>query len=130
MKRSLVGEGMARFQVRPAEPNRVVSRLSGGNAQKVLLARAASANPKIMLLDQPTAGVDLGAKAETNRQIKALAIEGTAVLLTSDDLDELLDLSDRISIMIGGALSAPRPATDFDRSTLLAGISRSVERLS
>jgi ABC-type sugar transport system ATPase subunit len=125
-----IREGMARFQVRPAEPDRLVSKLSGGNAQKVLLARAASANPKIMLLDQPTAGVDVGAKAETNRQIKALATEGTAVLLISDDLDELLDLSDRISIMIGGTLSAPRPATDFDRTTLLAGISRSVERLS
>jgi ABC-type sugar transport system ATPase subunit len=82
-----------------------------------------------MLLDQPTAGVDVGAKAETNRQIKALATEGTTVLLISDDLDELLDLSDRISIMIGGTLSAPRPAADFDRSTLLAGISRSAERL-
>jgi ABC-type sugar transport system ATPase subunit len=125
-----IQEGMARFQVRPAEPGRLVSKLSGGNAQKVLLARAASANPKIMLLDQPTAGVDVGAKAETNRQIKALATEGTTVLLISDDLDELLDLSDRISIMIGGTLSAPRPATDFDRTTLLAGISRSVERLS
>jgi ABC-type sugar transport system ATPase subunit len=128
LRNQAVRQGIERFRVLPPDPNRQVGQLSGGNAQKVLLARAALARPRIMLLDQPTAGVDIGAKAETNLQIKALAAEGTAVMVISDDLDELLDLSDRIAIMTGGVLSAARPASEFNRSTLLAAISRNAER--
>jgi ABC-type sugar transport system ATPase subunit len=127
LRSQAVRQGIERFRVLPPDPNRQVGQLSGGNAQKVLLARAALARPRIMLLDQPTAGVDIGAKAETNLQIKALAAEGTAVMVISDDLDELLDLSDRITIMTGGVLSAARLASEFDRSTLLAAISRNAE---
>lgn len=122
----LVQDAIRRFQVRPADSTKVVSRLSGGNAQKVLLARAAVTRPRVLLLDQPTAGVDIGAKIETIHQIKSLAAQGTAIVLVSDDLDELLDLSDRISVMGRGKLSPPRPAGDFDRPSLLAAISRSM----
>ena len=116
------------FRILPKDPGRPVGHLSGGNAQKVLMARAALAKPKVLLLDQPTAGVDIGAKSETHRQIRALADTGTAVLLISDDLDELLSLSDRIAVMTEGALGAVVDTTNFNRSTLLAAISQNVEK--
>jgi ABC-type sugar transport system ATPase subunit len=101
--------------------------LSGGNAQKGLLARAASASPRVLILDQPTAGVDVGAKTELHNQIKRLAAEGSAILLISDDLDELLELADRIAIVSGGSVSNIVSKQGLDRGGLLAAISRNAE---
>jgi ABC-type sugar transport system ATPase subunit len=126
---SAVAQAIDRFRILPPNPRRIVGELSGGNAQKVLLARAAISHPSVLILDQPTAGVDVGAKAETNRQIKRMVAEGAAVLLISDDLDELLDLSNRIAVMSAGVISAVLPASSLDRHALLAAISRSAENL-
>ena len=122
-----VRQAIERFRITPPDPARIVGQLSGGNAQKVLLARAVMTSPAVLILDQPTAGVDIGAKAETHRQIRNIVAEGTSVLLISDDLDELLDLSDRIAIIAGGAITSIRPATAFDRPGLLEAISRNAE---
>jgi ABC-type sugar transport system ATPase subunit len=102
----IVSQAIERFRILPPNPSRIVGELSGGNAQKVLLARAAIARPSFLVLDQPTAGVDVGAKAETTRQIKGMVAEGMSVLLISDDLDELLELSDRIGVMTSGTLTS------------------------
>jgi ABC-type sugar transport system ATPase subunit len=126
LARHVIEQAIDRFRILPKDPARPVGQLSGGNAQKVLMARAALAKPKVLLLDQPTAGVDIGAKSETHRQIRALAETGAAVLLISDDLDELLGLSDRIAVMMEGALGPAVEAASFNRSTLLAAISRNV----
>jgi ribose transport system ATP-binding protein len=122
-----VRQAIERFRIVPPDASRIVGQLSGGNAQKVLLARAVTASPKVLILDQPTAGVDVGAKAETHRQIRRIVADGTSVLLICDDLDELLDLSDRIAIVTSGVVSSIRPATAFDRPGLLAAISRTSE---
>jgi ABC-type sugar transport system ATPase subunit len=127
-QRTLVAEMLQRFRILPADPARAVGTLSGGNAQKVLLARAVAARPRVLLLDQPTAGVDVGAKAELHRQIQALAAEGAAILLISDDLDEMLELSDRILVMTQGAVTDALPTQRADRAALLAAISRGAER--
>ncbi len=124
----VVAEAIRRFRILPPNPRRLVSELSGGNAQKVLLARAAIATPSVMILDQPTAGVDVGAKVETTRQIRRMVGEGAAVLLISDDLDELLELSDRIAVMTAGSVTAVLPAKSLDRPGLLAAISRNADR--
>lgn len=123
----VIEDAIERFRILPKDPARPVGQLSGGNAQKVLMARAALAKPKVLLLDQPTAGVDIGAKSETHRQIRALAAMGAAVLLISDDLDELLGLADRIAVMTEGAMGPAVDAASFNRSTLLAAISRNIE---
>ncbi|GAA2216500.1 sugar ABC transporter ATP-binding protein [Nonomuraea monospora] len=123
-RRRLVADAVKRFQVRPADSGRIVDTLSGGNAQKVLLARAASAGPKVLLLDQPTAGVDVGAKAEIARQIERLARDGVAVVLISDDLDELLALTSRLLVMHTGAVTTTLNTADVDRPGLLSAISR------
>ena len=120
----LARAAIGRFRIMPPDPEKIVGKLSGGNAQKVLLARAALAGPRVLILDQPTAGVDTGAKMELHRQIRAIAAEGVAVLLISDDLDEILDLSNRIAIMAGGSIVSVTAAGTIDRPGLLAAISR------
>ena len=84
--------------------------LSGGNQQKVVLARWLATEPKVLILDEPTQGVDVGAKAEIHKIIRRLAAEGIAVILISSDLPEILGMSDRIGVMRAGTLS-----TIFDR---------------
>jgi len=113
-----------RFAVRPPDRNKPAGKLSGGNAQKVLLARAVASKPKVMLLDQPTAGVDIGAKAELHNQIRLLAGEGAGILVISDDLDELIDLSDRIVVLTAGKVNGTFAADELTRASLLAAMSR------
>lgn len=122
-RRALVQDLIQRFRIRPPDPTRPVGTLSGGNAQKVLLARAVAAKPRAVILDQPTAGVDIGAKAELHKLVMLAAEEGAAVILISDDLDELLGLSDRIVVMTEGRPRVPVPREGLDRASLLAAIS-------
>ncbi len=82
-----------------------VGALSGGNQQKVALSRWLAANPKVLILDEPTQGVDVGAKSEIHRIIRQLAKQGLAVIMISSDLPEILGMSDRIGVMRGGTLT-------------------------
>jgi ABC-type sugar transport system ATPase subunit len=113
-----------RFAIRPPARKKIVGQLSGGNAQKVLLARAVASRPKVMILDQPTAGVDIGAKSELHNQIRLAAQQGAGILVISDDLDELLDLSDRIMVMTAGTMSGSFRKAELTRASLLATMSR------
>jgi ABC-type sugar transport system ATPase subunit len=117
---TLVRSLVERLRITPSDPNRTVQTLSGGNQQKVLMARAFGAGARVLILDQPTAGVDVGAKAEQYEHIRTVTGEGVGVMVISDDLDELLLLSDRILIMHGGGPVAVLPAASIDRETLLA----------
>jgi rhamnose transport system ATP-binding protein len=83
-----------------------VGNLSGGNQQKVALARWLAANPAILILDEPTQGVDVGAKAEIHRLMCELAGRGLAILMISSELPEVLGMSDRIAVMHGGTIVA------------------------
>ncbi len=116
----LVREQVLRLRITPSDPQRTVSTLSGGNQQKVLMARAFAAGASVLILDQPTAGVDVGAKAELYEHIRTVTGDGRAVIVISDDLDELLLLSNRILIMHGGRPVSILPAASIDRETLLA----------
>lgn len=101
----------------PAQP---VAELSGGNQQKVLFARAMAANPRLLLLDEPTRGVDVGAKFDIYTLIRAAAAQGTAVILVSSDLPELIGLSDRIAILTAGRITTTLPAEGLSEAALLA----------
>jgi ABC-type sugar transport system ATPase subunit len=119
-RRTMVAEQIDRVGIVPSDPQRTVSTLSGGNQQKVLMARAFAAGAQVLILDQPTAGVDVGAKAELYEHIRRYATEGRGVVLISDDLDELLLLSNRILVLHGGRAVAVLPSDTIDRETLLA----------
>jgi ribose transport system ATP-binding protein len=93
---------MKRLRIKASGPDQKVSDLSGGNQQKVLLARWLCLNPKALLLDEPTRGIDVGAKAEVQGLIDELAADGLGVLLISSDLEELIEGSDRVVVLKDG----------------------------
>jgi galactofuranose transport system ATP-binding protein len=95
---------MERLRIKAASPEQKVSELSGGNQQKVLLARWLATGPKILLLDEPTRGIDVGAKAEVQALIDELAREGLGVLLISSELEELIDGADRVVVLRDGSV--------------------------
>ncbi|MGW8426239.1 sugar ABC transporter ATP-binding protein [Peribacillus simplex] len=92
------------FKIRVAASNQEVSNLSGGNQQKIIIARWLSISPKVLLLDEPTRGVDIGAKTEIHKIISELAEKGLAVLMISSELPEVIGMSDRILVMSEGRL--------------------------
>jgi ABC-type sugar transport system ATPase subunit len=107
------------LDINPPQPRRMASALSGGNQQKVLLGKWLSACPKVLILDEPTRGVDVGAKVTIHRAIAELADAGTCVILISGDLPELVGLSDRILIMRGGHLIGQLPRGQADETSVL-----------
>lgn len=98
-----------------AEPDDPIQSLSGGNIQKVLLARILSRNPKVIVIAQPTRGLDVGATRDIRRILAAQRNLGAAIVLVSEDLDELLELSDRIVVMFEGRILAEFNSSEFDR---------------
>jgi ABC-type sugar transport system ATPase subunit len=116
-ERRFVDQMMAKVQVRAFGRKQVVATLSGGNQQKVALAKWLSTQSRIFILDEPTVGIDVGAKSEIYQLIAALAREGAACLLVSSDIPEILSLSSRVIVMrkgrIGGELD-PRTASEED----------------
>jgi len=101
-------------------PSAPVSQLSGGNQQKVLLARWLLLNPGILFLDDPTRGIDIGAKQDIYRLIEELAAEGKAILLVSSELSELLRCSDRILVLNEGHVTARYDARDATQEMIMS----------
>ena len=94
--------GIRQFDVRPPRPELAVGALSGGNQQKVVLAKEVLGEPRLLLLDEPTRGVDVGAKGEIYARVRALAAQGLAVLIASSEMPELLGLCDRLVVLRRG----------------------------
>jgi ABC-type sugar transport system ATPase subunit len=106
--------------LRPPEIQREVGQYSGGNQQKVVIAKWLGRKPKLIILDEPTRGVDVGAKAEIHRLVRELADEGAAVLVVSSDLPELLELSDVIHVVRDGRIQGTLPRAEADEKTVMS----------
>jgi L-arabinose transport system ATP-binding protein len=104
-ERQIAGEQSRRMRVKTPSLDQLVSKLSGGNQQKVVLGRWLSRAPRVLILDEPTRGIDVGAKAEIYQLIAQLAAEGMALLVISSEMPELIGLSDRILVMAGGRIA-------------------------
>jgi simple sugar transport system ATP-binding protein len=98
-REDLVNRYIKALDIRPADPDRAVGALSGGNQQKVLLARWLITQPKLLILDEPTRGIDVGAKAEIQKLVVSLSDEGMAVVYISAELEEVLRLSHTIGVL-------------------------------
>jgi ABC-type sugar transport system ATPase subunit len=98
-------DAISKFQIRASSIEQLVSRLSGGNQQKVLFAKWLARNPKVLIADEPTRGIDVGAKAEVHALLRKLANEGAAVLMISSELPEIMGMSDRIAVMREGKIA-------------------------
>ena len=121
-ERRIAAEFADRLRIRTPSLDAAVSNLSGGNQQKVVLGRWLARRPKVLILDEPTRGIDVGAKAEIYRLIAELAGEGMALLVISSEMPELLGMADRILVMAGGRLVAEldREAANEERILSLA----------
>jgi rhamnose transport system ATP-binding protein len=106
MEESIASRYADRFRVRMTGVDQLVSALSGGNQQKVVIAKWLATQPRILILDEPTRGIDIGAKVEVHRIISELAAAGLGILLISSDLPEVLAMSDRILVMHEGRITA------------------------
>lgn len=105
------GEMISNLRVKCAGPNQIISNLSGGNQQKVIIGKWMLNEPKIYLMDEPTRGIDVGAKHDIYELMKELTDSGASVIFVSSELPELLGVSDRIMVMANGTITG-----EVDRS--------------
>ena len=118
-ERRAASEQIEALHLSPPDPSRVTRTLSGGNQQKVMLARWLVHGCSVLLLDEPTRGVDVGARAEIYRLIRRLATAGSAIVLVSSELEEVLELSDQVLVLADGRVVHQGPATDIDEHRIL-----------
>jgi putative xylitol transport system ATP-binding protein len=114
-----VAEQIKRFSIKVASPEQPVQRLSGGNQQKVVLARCLDASPRILICDEPTRGVDEGAKREIYAFLSAFAAEGNSVLMISSEIPEILGNSDRIIVFRRGRIAGELPGSEATQEALV-----------
>jgi simple sugar transport system ATP-binding protein len=111
--RRLAEAAIRDYDIRCPGPDAPIRLLSGGNIQKVILARVFERAPRVVLASQPTRGLDIGAAAEVHRRLLDARQRGVGIVLISEDLDELLALSDRIAVMVAGRLGTPHRVEDL-----------------
>src|ERR687890_726050 len=116
----LVERFMERLGIKASSPDQPVGELSGGNQQKVMLARWLCLNPKVLILDEPTRGVDVGAKAEVQRLIDELAEDGLGVIMISSELEEVVEGSDRVVVLKNGAVVGMLTGDELNEGRLMA----------
>jgi ABC-type sugar transport system ATPase subunit len=109
-----------RMRIRASNPAQLISQLSGGNQQKVLLGRALAPGGRLLVLNEPTRGVDIGAKAEIHQLVNELTASGVAVLMVSSDLPELIGMSDRIVVLSQGEVVGRLEGTDRTEENVIA----------
>jgi ribose transport system ATP-binding protein/inositol transport system ATP-binding protein len=118
-EQEIVKHGVESMAVKTPSVNQRVINLSGGNQQKVVLAKWLATIPKILIMDEPTRGIDVGAKAEIYRTINDLAAQGIAIIMVSSELNEVINMSDRLAIMWEGSIAAILEKEDFSQDRIL-----------
>ena len=118
-ERAAAAEVADSLELRPRDVGRPVGTLSGGNQQKVVVGRWLLGGTRLLLLDEPTRGVDVGARAELYQLVHALAERGVGVLLVSSEVPEVLGLADRVLVMREGRVVHQAAAADLDEATVL-----------
>ncbi|WP_118134487.1 sugar ABC transporter ATP-binding protein [Oceanicella sp. SM1341] len=119
-EKGAVGDFVRRLAIKIASDEHPVGSLSGGNQQKVVIGKALMTRPKVLLMDEPSRGIDIGAKAEVFRTMRKLAAEGLGILFVTSDLDEVMSLSDRIIVMSDGRITGEFPREEATETRLVA----------
>jgi len=119
-RKTLAERAIRDLAIKTTSPETPVGRLSGGNQQKVVIARWLASKPKVLILDEPTRGVDVGARAEIHRLIRKLAAEGMAVLVISSEPEELPDMCDRALVMAEGRIVGELAREELTRQRIIA----------
>jgi len=118
-ERHVAEEQIASLQIKTPDAETRVVNLSGGNQQKVVLGKWLSMTPKVMILDEPTRGIDVGAKAEIYRLMRELAARGTVILMISSDMEEVLHVSDRVAVMHEGEITGVLDRADCTEENIM-----------
>ncbi len=118
-ERALVADRLARFQVKTATQGSLPGSLSGGNQQKLLIARWMGEGTRVLLLDEPTRGIDVGTKAEVYKLIRAAAAQGDAIVLITSEMTELLALSDRVMVLADGCVAGELAGNEMTQRNVL-----------
>ncbi|UTJ45492.1 sugar ABC transporter ATP-binding protein [Atlantibacter subterranea] len=116
----VVATTIGNLSIKVSSPEVEIQALSGGNQQKVVIGRSLLTNPKLLLLDEPTRGIDVGAKADVFRMMVQLSEQGIAVVFSTSDLKEIMAVSDRILVMSGGKVTADIPRENAEESALVS----------
>ncbi|MDR1711610.1 MAG: sugar ABC transporter ATP-binding protein [Propionibacteriaceae bacterium] len=119
-ERQIVSDAIAELDVKTPSMNQQVRNLSGGNQQKVVLSKWLVTDPEVLIMDEPTRGIDVGAKAEIYRIMNDLVQQGKAIVLVSSEMNEVINMSDRIAVMAGGRIVKTLEREDFDPDVILA----------
>ncbi|PKH26477.1 sugar ABC transporter ATP-binding protein [Enterobacterales bacterium CwR94] len=115
-----VSDMIQRLAIKVSDAELPITSLSGGNQQKVVLGKALMTGPQVVLLDEPTRGIDVGAKTDVYHLVGALAHEGLAVMFSSSELDEVMALADRVLVMADGKITADLPRSELTREKLIS----------
>jgi rhamnose transport system ATP-binding protein len=118
-ERQIAGDYARRLQLKAASLELPVRALSGGNQQKVVIGKWLATDPAVLMLDEPTRGIDIGTKAEVHRIISRLAAQGLAILLISSELPEVLAMADRVIVMHEGRITGEYDRRDADQETIM-----------
>jgi ABC-type sugar transport system ATPase subunit len=127
-RKDLFSRQAVQLQLHPAQPHRQVVQFSGGNQQKVLLGKWLATAPEVLILDEPTRGVDVGAKKVIHEKIVQLADQGKCILLISSDLPELATLADRVTIMRKGRFTREMSKIELSENAILLAANADADR--
>jgi ABC-type sugar transport system ATPase subunit len=111
---------IASLDIKVSSREQIINNLSGGNQQKVVIAKWLATRPRILILDEPTRGIDVAAKAEVHRMISQLADQGVSIILISSELPEILALSDRVLVMHEGRVKATLDRSEASQESIMA----------
>ncbi|KQT44655.1 sugar ABC transporter ATP-binding protein [Aureimonas sp. Leaf454] len=128
-QRKVVDHFIQRLGIKLASPDQKIKELSGGNQQKVLLARWLAMNPRLLIVDEPTRGIDVGAKAEILTLLRELAAQGLGVLMISSEIEEVLSLADRVTVLGDGRTVAQLDGAGISESAILSAMAAEAPRL-
>ncbi|MEW5030164.1 ATP-binding cassette domain-containing protein, partial [Klebsiella pneumoniae] len=117
---AVVASTIGNLSIKVSSPEVEIQALSGGNQQKVVIGRSLLTNPKVLFLDEPTRGIDIGAKGDVFRMMVQLSQQGMAVVFSTSDLKEIMAVSDRILVMSGGKLTADIVRDQAEESALVS----------
>jgi len=126
-QKAIVEKFIKALAIKCASPDQPIKELSGGNQQKVLLARWLATDPRLLIVDEPTRGIDIGAKTEILKLLRRLADEGLSVLMISSELEELLAAADRVTVLSDGHSVATVPRRELSEHALMAAMAHQVD---
>jgi ABC-type sugar transport system ATPase subunit len=119
-KKSLTKEWMDKLEIKPPIPEMTASKLSGGNQQRVVISKWLATTPKVLIVDEPTNGVDIGAKSEIHKLLRDLAEQGLGIIIISSELPEILAIADRVAVMRRGKITAEFFCEDLSQEDIMS----------